>query len=314
MDIISLTYPFSGTLQSPADKQIIAIGDFDGVHCGHQEVLARAGKSAASEQIPLAIMTFDPHPRKVLGMDKYDQLLTPTSQKLEIFEKLGVKRTYLVTFNEHFMRLSPSQFVEEALIPLCPETVVVGFDFHFGFRAEGNPDRLCELSRGRFAVEVVRPYQLEGRSSKVSSTSIREALSHGQVKEANLLLGRKYGLRGEVIHGDARGRTIGFPTANLRLTDAYLVPGNGVYAVYVLVEGETYRGVMNIGFRPTFDTGELRPSVEVHILDFSRDIYGQVIEVELVDFIRDERKFPGIDELIKQIQADVLTARDMLQS
>lgn len=314
MDIISLTYPFTNTLQPPEGKQIIAIGDFDGVHTGHQEVLARASKSAALEQLSLAIMTFDPHPRKVLGIDKYDQLLTPTSHKLKIFADLGVKRTYLVTFNEPFMRLSPSQFVEEALIPLCPETVVVGFDFHFGYRAEGNPDLLCELGRGRFAVEVVRPYQLAGRNSKVSSTSIRDALSQGQVNEANLLLGRKYSLRGEVIHGDARGRTIGFPTANLRLTDAYLVPGNGVYAVYVQMEGETYRGVMNIGVRPTFDTGELRPSVEVHILDFSRDIYGQVMEVELVDFIRNERKFPSIDELIKQIQADVQTARGMLQS
>lgn len=312
MDIISLTYPFIDISEAPCSKQTIAIGEFDGVHRGHQEVIARASKSALASHSELAIMTFDPHPRKIIGVEGYDQLLAPNPIKLDLFEKLGIDRTYLVTFNENFMRLSASEFVETILIPLHPETIIVGFDFRFGHKAEGNVDTLCELSKGRFAVEVVRPYLKEGAETKVSSSSIRTALAEGNVAAANLLLGRNYSVHGEVIHGDARGRTIGFPTANLRLTDPYVIPSNGVYAVRVEFNGSVFDGVMNIGIKPTFENKELKVSLEVHILDFSEEIYGQQLTVKLIDFIRGERKFPSIDELVKQIQSDADTARALL--
>jgi riboflavin kinase / FMN adenylyltransferase len=314
MDIISLTHPFVDTPHKPSGKQVIAIGEFDGVHRGHQEVIARAKKSADAAHCQLAIMTFDPHPRKVIGIEGYDQLLAPIPLKMELFEELGVDRTYLVTFNESLMRLTASEFVENILIPLNPDTIIVGFDFRFGHRAGGSVDTLCELSKGRFAVEIVRPYLIEGAEDKISSSAIRTALIEGNIAAANHLLGRTYSIQGEVIHGDARGRTIGFPTANLLLHDSYFVPCHGVYAVRVEINGSSYDGVMNIGVKPTFKTGELKPSVEVHILDFSEDIYGQKMKVQMFDFIRGERKFPSIDELVKQIQADVNTARAILTS
>ncbi|TCZ80008.1 bifunctional riboflavin kinase/FAD synthetase [Paenibacillus albiflavus] len=314
MDVISLTHPFADKPQGPSGKQVIAIGEFDGVHRGHQEVIAKACSSAKAAGCELALMTFDPHPRKVIGIEGYDQLLAPVPLKLELFDKLGVDRTYLVTFNDNLMRLSASEFVERILIPLEPETIIVGFDFRFGHRAEGNVDTLCELSKGRFAVQVVRPYLIEGAEVKISSSAIRTALSEGDVKTANQLLGRAYSIQGEVIHGDARGRTIGFRTANLQLQSPYLIPRYGVYAVRVELNGNIYNGVMNIGVKPTFQTGELKLSLEVHILDFSEDIYGQQLKVELIDFIRGEQKFSSIEELIKEIQANANTARSILSS
>lgn len=293
-------------------RQTLAIGDFDGVHIGHQEVIRRAVAAGGKRKLPAAVMTFHPHPREVLGQEKYAYSLTPLEHKLELFAALGVELAYVVNFNETLMRLMPEQFVRQMLLPLKVDTVVVGFDFTFGHRGQGTPDSLAQLSQGSFAVEVVRPYEIDG--SKVSSTAIREALVYSDVVKAAKLLGRPYAIRGEVVHGDARGRTIGFPTANVKPEGDYVLPANGVYAVRAAVEGARYDGVMNIGVKPTFAAGELVKTLEAHLFDFDRDIYGASVELQLISHLRGERKFGSVQELVEQIRRDAAEAKSHLLS
>ncbi|WP_068774672.1 bifunctional riboflavin kinase/FAD synthetase [Paenibacillus sp. FJAT-26967] len=311
MQTIHLSYPIQNAEILPfAGRKVIAIGDFDGVHLGHREVIGRAVENARRLGVPAAIMTFDPHPRELLGQDKYSRLLSPTSYKLEVFEKLGVDCTYVLRFDKALMQASPQQFVDRVLAALGVEMVVVGFDFTFGYKGQGTPDTLCELGQGRFAVEVVRPFRMNG--VKVSSTAIREALLEGRPPAATELLGRSYGVRGVVVSGDKRGRQLGFPTANMDLTENFVIPAAGVYAVQVLLNDSWYQGVMNIGTKPTFHSGKVL-SLEAHLLDFDADIYGSTIFVEFIDYLRPERKFNGMDELITQLKRDVDTARIKLK-
>jgi riboflavin kinase/FMN adenylyltransferase len=311
MQTLELKYPitYEGH-QAPTVPQVLAIGDFDGIHLGHREVVKRAISTAKGLKIPSSIMTFHPHPREVLGQDKYVQLLTPVNEKKRVMEQMGVDYMYIVSFNRDFMTVTPEEFVESMLIPLKVNTVIVGFDFRFGHKGAGTPDLLCELSQGRFTVEVIRPYHQNG--SKVSSTLIREQLSSGELEQANALLGRPYSLKGKVVKGDGRGATIGFPTANLDLTDPFIVPALGVYAVRVAVEGKTYNGVMNIGKNPTFISEMEKPRLEVHIFDFSESIYGRFVSVELISYLRPERKFAGVQELVEQIHKDAEQAKMLL--
>lgn len=308
MEMISLSYPIDNVaFVKPPARQVLAIGDFDGVHLGHREVIGRALYTADQLNLSTSIMTFDPHPREVLGHGKYKELLTPIHRRMELFEQLGVSYMYAVKFDASLMRLTPGQFVDEVLIPLGVDSVIVGFDFTFGFQGKGDPDTLCELSRGKFAVEVVRPYHIDG--AKVSSTSVREALQVGDIDSVIRLLGRRYSIRGKVVTGDQRGRTIGFPTANIEPDEPYVTPIQGVYAVKALVKGLYYDGVMNVGVKPTFTTGEFRPTWEVHLFDFADDVYGETVTVELVAFLRKERKFSSIDELVAQINRDAEAAK-----
>ncbi|MEF3309732.1 bifunctional riboflavin kinase/FAD synthetase [Paenibacillus sp. GYB004] len=307
MQSIKLSYPIPNPVPGcPSNGQVLAIGDFDGLHLGHREVISRAAETARKLGAPAAVMTFHPHPREVLGQDKYVRHLTPVREKLDLFAQAGVDTAYLVRFDVPFSQISPSQFVEEVLIPLRVNTVVVGFDFKFGHKGSGNPDMMCELAAGRFAVEVVRPYCMDG--IKVSSTLIREHLERGEVSRVQQLLGRSYAMTGTVIHGAARGRQIGFPTANIELDDFYVIPSNGVYAIRLELGGESFAGVMNIGTKPTFEDTDTR-TLEAHLFDFSRTIYGEAVKVELIEFIRYEQKFGSIDDLIAQIGRDVEQAK-----
>jgi riboflavin kinase/FMN adenylyltransferase len=311
MEMIPLSYPLDMNSSGISPKkQVLAIGDFDGVHLGHREVIGRALYTAEQQNLPASIMTFDPHPRVVLGQVKYKELLTPIGNRMELFEQMGLSYMYAVHFNEAMMHLSPEQFIDDILVPLGVQSVIVGFDFHFGFQGKGNPDMLTELSNGKFAVEVVRPYQIDG--AKVSSSLVREALQQGDMSTATRLLGRRYSIRGKVVGGHQRGRTIGFPTANIQPEECYVKPINGVYAVKALVKGLHYDGVMNIGVRPTFTTGEPAPSWEVHLFDFAEDIYGETVTVELIEFIREERKFDSIEQLVAQIKQDAETVKAKL--
>jgi riboflavin kinase/FMN adenylyltransferase len=313
MQTIELTYPLLNKENSAAVRpQVLAIGDFDGVHLGHQVVINRAIERAKSLNIAASIMTFHPHPREVLGQCKYTSLLTPVQAKMRLFERLGVNLTYLVSFNQEFMKVSPEHFVENMLIPMQVDTVIVGFDFRFGYQGAGTPDALCELAQGRFAVEVIRPYHQSG--CKVSSTLVREHLQSGEVEQANALLGRPYSINGRVVTGDGRGRTIGFPTANIDLLGSFVVPVLGVYAVRVTVEGRTYNGVMNLGKKPTFVENLEKPTLEAHLFDFSQDIYDCDVSVDFIAYIRPERKFASAEELISQIHRDAETAKGLLAS
>lgn len=290
---------------------IAAIGEFDGVHLGHKQVIRRAFEIAAEHGVKSSVMTFDPHPREVLGHQTYSRCLAPINKKLELLEQLGVDYTWVIQFTQQFAKVSPEEFVYEMLVPLHIHTVVVGFDFTFGHRGRGTAQTLKELCGDKIQVEIVPPFNIEGK--KVSSTFIRDQLQLGNIRQANQYIGRNYSILGKVVEGEKRGRTIGFPTANLALEEKYVIPGNGVYAVKFLWRGETYNGVMNIGTKPTFhNDSEAEPTLEVHILDFNQSIYGEEVEVEFVEFLRKEQKFNSLEELVQQISADAKKAQSIL--
>lgn len=225
MDIIRLTYPFTDELKPV--RQVMAIGYFDGVHLGHQEVIRRAIYAAKSEQITSSIMTFDPHPREVLGHTHHQQTqyITPLTEKLERFAACGLDRTYILTFNKTLSQLTPEQFIHEVLFALQVDTVVVGFNFTYGHLGRGNVDMLRDISADKMKVNVVRPFHKD--NFKVSSTMIREKLYAGEMDQVAQLLGRPYSITGQVVQGFGRGRTIGIPTANIEPRDHYVIPCNG---------------------------------------------------------------------------------------
>lgn len=306
MKTISLSYPIPTDFHEP-NLSAIALGYFDGVHLGHRRVIQKAIDIAKANGWQSTVLTFDPHPREVLGQSGYNHYLTPLPDKLEQFEKMGVDTTYVMQFDISFAAVYPEDFIDECLLPLSCRHVVVGFDYTFGHRGMGTAQTLQEMSQGRYGVDIVGPVNRLGE--KVSSTVIREYLHHGDVEQARHLLGRPYKVRGTVVHGDKRGRTIGFPTANVAALRPYLIGKNGVYGVRFTVDQETHFGVMNVGIKPTFELEKKEKSLEVHIFDFSKEIYGKEVEIEFLFFIREEKKFAGVDALIAQIQQDVVTAK-----
>lgn len=309
MKTISLTYPLPADLQ--AEPCAIALGYFDGVHIGHRRVIQKAIDTAKANGWQSTVLTFDPHPREVLGQSGYTRYLTPLADKLEQFEKMGVDQTYVMSFDIGFAAIYPEDFISECLMPLGCRHIVVGFDYTFGHRGMGTAQTLQEMSQGRYGLDIVGPVNRLGE--KVSSTIIREYLHDGDVDQVHLMLGRPYKVRGTVVHGDKRGRTIGFPTANVKVAGPYLIGKNGVYGVRFTVDQKSYYGVMNVGIKPTFELEKKEKSLEVHIFEFSGEIYGKDVEVEFLFYIREEQKFSGVDALIAQIQRDVETARQKLK-
>ena len=297
----------------PADRKggVVALGNFDGVHRGHQALLAQARERAASLGAPA--FTFEPHPRGFFVPDTGPFRLTLLPAKTRLLAEHGAQAVLAQRFEAAFAALPASSFIEDVLLSgLGARHVVCGYDFTFGARRSGNVEMLrAEGARRGFGVTVVDPVTHEGEI--YSSTRIREALRHGWAREAADLLGHSWEIEGTVELGDQRGRTIGFPTANVSLGE-HLRPRFGVYAVRALVEGqegEGWRnGVANLGKRPTF--GKLQENFEVHLFDFAGDLYGKVLRVALVDFIRAEMKFPGLDALKAQIAADGEAARRVL--
>ncbi|WP_405114063.1 bifunctional riboflavin kinase/FAD synthetase [Paenibacillus sp. FSL K6-1217] len=311
MRTVTLNYPMlPETAAQYAQPQVVALGQFDGLHLGHASVITSAVALAGEAGVPAAVMTFYPHPKDVMGKGDYEGYLTPSKDKQELLAGMGVELLYIIAFNEELSRVSPADFVSVMLRPLQIITAVVGFDFRFGYRGGGDADMLAELGQGAMKVETVAPFLLDGE--KVSSSGIRKSLLSGDLDKANAWFGRCYHLRGVVGHGEKRGRTIGFPTANLQLEDRYVIPAKGVYAVKVFYKEDILYGVMNVGVKPTFHEGVTTPSFEVHLFDFAGDIYGQELKVELVSYIRSERKFGSIDALIAQIGADAETAKALL--
>jgi riboflavin kinase/FMN adenylyltransferase len=290
----------------------LAIGFFDGVHLGHAEVVRRAVERARERGQTPAVLTFDPHPRVVLGKDKYHTVLTPFPGKRELFESLGVEMALVLSFTLDFARVSAERFVRDLLVPLGVATAVVGFDFRFGHRGLGDAELLRQASGGAIDVQVVEPVYLGGE--KVSSTRIRGLLEAGRCGEAAELLGRPYEVQGTVVHGKALGRQLGFPTANLETASPYFIPRYGVYAVTVAGEGlsKPLGGVINVGVRPTVDKAGGEPKLEVHLFDFSGDLYGKCLTVRFHSFLRPEMKFDSLDALIAQIGRDAAEARKLL--
>ncbi|CAM4032241.1 bifunctional riboflavin kinase/FAD synthetase [Lederbergia lenta] len=292
----------------------IALGFFDGVHRGHKEVITTAKNIAKQNGWKSAVMTFDPHPSVVLGKKNTSiQYITPLQDKIDLVEELGIDYLFIIRFTSAFASLSPQQFVDDYLAELNVKHVVAGFDYSYGKFGKGTMETLPTHARGRFDVTTVD--KLEDKQEKVSSTAIRKLLSEGSMIEAKELIGRFYTTKGTVIHGEKRGRTIGFPTANIQLHNDYIIPKTGVYAVQLLVAGSWQEGVCNVGYKPTFkDPSKSNLSIEVHILNFDQSIYGEEIELKWHIRIRDEQKFNGIDELKAQIAKDKITAIDYFHS
>lgn len=311
METINLSYPLTEDfISSHARPQVLAIGQFDGLHLGHASVIESAVKQAATLGLPAAVMSFHPHPKEVMKKGDYDGYLTPPREKERILRQMGVDYLYVVEFNDAFSRVSPHNFVCGILVPLRVHTAVVGFDFRYGYRGEGHAGMLREISEDTMDVNTVPPFLID--EEKVSSSGIRKALQEGNVELAARWLGRRYSITGEVVHGEKRGRTIGFPTANVRPDEHYVLPMKGVYAVQVDYNGTPWSGVMNVGVKPTFHDNRTEASLEIHLFDFSGDLYGSTLGVELVGFIREERKFGSIQELIAQIGKDAEQAKSLL--
>ena len=283
----------------------LAIGVFDGVHLGHQAVVKSLdGKVAA--------LTFEPHPLAVIAPDRVPPRLTILEQKVAYLRAQGTVAVIAVKFDEALRKLSPGAFVDE-IARLFPDLkqVAIGQSWSFGRNREGNAARLAELARVHgFSVKAIAPVLLDG--APVSSTRIREAILQRRFDDAARLLGRSYAVTGAVIHGDARGRLLGFPTANLAGVEQ-LLPPRGVYAVRARVAGNLtkYRAVLNLGKRPTFTSNGV-DSLEVHLLDFNADLYDQKLWVSDMVWLRDERQFNHVEELKAQITADIVKARVML--
>ena len=288
---------------------VIALGNFDGVHRGHQVLVARAQQEARALDAPLVALTFEPHPRRYFVPDTGPFRLTLLPAKARLLEECGVQAVLAQRFDPAFAAISAQAFVDNVLLQgLGARHVVCGYDFTFGARRSGNVERLREMAAERaLGVTVLDPVMHEGEI--YSSTRIREALRAGWASEASELLGHHWEIEGEVEKGDQRGRTIGFPTANVALGE-HLRPRFGVYAVRALVNGEWRNGVANLGRRPT--VGKLQENFEVHLFDFAGDLYSQVLRVQLIDFIRPEMKFSGLDALKAQIAADGEAARRLL--
>lgn len=282
----------------------MALGYFDGVHLGHQKVIGTAKQIAEEKGLTLAVMTFHPHPSHVLGRDKEPKdLITPLEDKINQIEQLGTEVLYVVKFNEVFASLSPKQFIDQYIIGLNVQHAVAGFDFTYAKYGKGTMETMPDDLDGKAGCTMVE--KLTEQDKKISSSYIRTALQNGDVELANVLLGQPYFIKGIVIHGDKRGRTIGFPTANVGLNNSYIVPPTGVYAVKAEVNGEVYNGVCNIGYKPTFyEKRPEQPSIEVNLFDFDQEVYGAAIKIEWYKRIRSERKFNGIKELTEQIEKD----------
>ncbi|MEK6189501.1 MAG: riboflavin biosynthesis protein RibF [Carnobacterium alterfunditum] len=304
MEIIKLHHPYLAD-EIPEDKVVLALGFFDGVHRGHQEVIFRAKSFADKNNLKLAVMTFNQHPSivfKKLNSDQHKYLST-VSRKEELMEKIGVDYLYEVDFTSAFASLTPQDFVDQYIVGLHAQTVVAGFDYSFGKKEVASMVHLPMYANDRFEIVVVEKQTL--REEKISSTRIRSALEVGDMAVANNLLGYIYATPGRVIHGDARGRLLGFPTANIEVENYVKLPRKGVYVVEIVVGGITYKGMASIGHNVTFEPN--RPlTVEVYILDFNADIYGEEVKVLWHDYLRDEKKFDSIDALIAQLKQDEL--------
>ena len=301
------------SVEKPFQDAVITIGNFDGVHIGHQALFGEVIQKADSIGGASMAMTFEPHPARFLKMKDFPPLITLYEQKVELIGRTGLDCLVCVPFNKEFAAITPREFVEEVLIKtLGVKVLVVGPDYCFGRGREGTVKYLQELSTELdFELMVVPWVGLTAPGNeRISSTRIRELVAEGLMEDAKRLLGRDYQVRGEVVKGRNRGgRLLGFPTANIHLTDE-LCPKTGVYAVTLQSDEGVYPAVANIGYSPTFDDHVF--TVEVHVLDFDGDLYGKKIKVNFVSRLRGEIKFDGIEALSAQIKKDISEARKIL--
>lgn len=286
------------------------IGYFDGIHLGHQKLINETIKIAKDKGISSALITFDPDPWTVIhGRNKVNHI-TPMKEKIHLLSKTGLDELIIVEFDKDLSKLSPQGFIEKVLIPLNVVDLIAGEDFKFGHMGKGNVAYLKENADVFFETHVMK-FE-EDEDSKIGSTKITQAILKGDCDRVASMLGRPYTIAGYVMEGNREGTRIGYPTANLEVTDEYIIPKQGVYAGYVEVKGQIHKSVLNIGYNPTFNESESL-SIETHILDFNKIIYGELLKQSFVVRLRDEIKFDTIDELIEQMAEDEKLARKLLK-
>ncbi|MGE5422178.1 MAG: bifunctional riboflavin kinase/FAD synthetase [Ignavibacteriales bacterium] len=291
---------------------VLALGNFDGVHIGHQFLVREANEEAKRIDGISAMLVFDPHPLKVLVPSRAPKLLTTLKQKTRILDELGLDLLIVTPFTRDIAAWSPESFVHKILVKtLGVKAVFVGYNYSFGSKAAGDAEMMKALGqKNNIDVHIINPIMMEGQV--VSSTLVRKCLENGDIDAVRRFTGRLPLMEGKVVEGEKRGKTIGIPTANLAIDKELVIPGNGVYAVKACVKGQTIEGVVNIGRKPTFHP-DFPVSIEAHFFDFDQDIYGETISIALVSRLREEQKFNGVQELIDQIDIDAKQARRILE-
>jgi riboflavin kinase/FMN adenylyltransferase len=296
------------------NNPIVTVGTFDGVHFGHQKIIQRLQKIAKKNNGESVLLTFDPHPRKILLNDQGLKLIHTINEKINILENLGLDHLVIYPFTLEFSKFSAKRYIDELLIQkLGTHTLVIGYDHHFGNDREGNIDLLKKYEKSNpFYLEEIKAHEIE--EIKISSTKVRSAIEKGNIHLVNDYCGHFYEFSGEVVHGNGIGKTIGTPTANIKLnSNEKIIPLDGVYAVVCQIKDANYKGIMNIGFKPTVDEGQKR-TVEIHLFDYEKDIYGQDLRTKVIERIRDEVKFNSLKELKSQISKDNEKAKIILES
>jgi riboflavin kinase/FMN adenylyltransferase len=288
----------------------LAIGVFDGVHLGHQAVISTSAEHARAANGTPVVVTFDPHPEKVLRSEGAPHLLTATSHKIALIRDLGVGHLLIITFDRQFAATEPEDFVQQLVKHSKPlREICVGHEWCFGKNRRGNLELLNQFGvRFDFGVVGIPPVTVNGEL--VSSTTIRQAVEAGDLPKAARMLGREYTILGTVVSGDNRGKKIGFPTANLSAHNEQFPP-NGVYFAQAKLEEVNYPGVVNLGYRPTVGACKSERTLEIHLFDFERDIYGKDLEVRFIRYLRPEKKFESVEALARQIDLDVKQAREL---
>jgi riboflavin kinase / FMN adenylyltransferase len=288
----------------------LAIGVFDGVHRGHQAVVSTSAEHARAGNGAPIVVTFDPHPEKVLRPERAPHLLTATQHKIELIRALGVSQLLIIRFDKQFAATEPEDFVGKLVGHSKPlREICVGHEWSFGKNRRGTLDLLQTLG-GKFDFQVVGIPPVKINGAVVSSTAIRQAIEKGDLEKAAEMLGREYTILGTVTRGDNLGKKIGFPTANLSAHNEQFPP-DGVYAAEARIDNRLHRGVINLGIRPTVSGGRTERVLEIHLFDFNRDIYGRDVEVRFVKYLRPEKKFENLEALVRQIRQDVDQAHEL---
>lgn len=313
MQIIELSHPYAKDciIQEPI---VLALGFFDGIHLGHKEVITTAKKVAEERGYKLAVMSFNQHPSVIFqNVDPESiQYVSPLERKKELLKELGVDIFYLVDFTKEFGALSPQEFVDQYIVGLNAKVVVAGFDYTYGKRDIANMELLPKYASNRF--EIISIAEQKSENGKISSTAVRDLLLKGEIEKANELLGYEYIMNGVVVHGFGRGsKMLGFPTANIEVSNDTFLLKNGVYIVEMFVEGKWIPGMASIGINPTFDDVH-KVTIEVNLLDFDKDIYHLPVRVKWLKYLRPELKFDGIDALIAQLKKDEQNTRNYFKT
>jgi riboflavin kinase/FMN adenylyltransferase len=290
----------------------LTIGSFDGIHLGHQAILTRIIRGAHKKGEPAVALTFHPHPSIVLGKRSGSIYLNTPEEKADFLSQMGLDILVVHPFNHEISNLTAREFISRLQKSLKFRYLCVGSDFAIGHNREGGLAALHLLGEElNFHLIVLEPIKIAGR--EVSSSWVREALASGDMATVQRLLGRPYHVSGEVIHGDNRGRALGFPTANLNIWSERILPKTGVYAGWVHINGENVPAVTNVGYRPTFENQSTRPQVETHLLDFEGDIYHRTISISFLAHLRDEQRFANSQQLVQQVREDIRIAREILE-